>query len=124
MEMAAQSELQLDFIDISLIIHKETKPMTLITNGICCSRSLVSKCHYPIGSCDDENLLLNVIDAQMNLCAKLRECSEDVPTQSKVLHSVDDLLRQAIYGLSRQDMPIVTVLPVLRKIPFRNCSWI
>lgn len=60
--------------------------------------------HYqfdePHGSCDGGALLLKAADQKLQLTAALADCLVDGRQAAKVKHSLEDLLRQRIYGLA------------------------
>ena len=78
--------------------------MEKITQRLIFPELFAKPVHYqfdePHGSCDGGALLLKAADQKLQLTAALADCLVDGRQAAKVKHSLEDLLRQRIYGLA------------------------
>lgn len=65
-----------------------------------CSRQVVAEFNGGTISSDGGSLLLQQTDIRMNLLSRFRACFADRRNPNKIVHSVEQMLRQRVYGLA------------------------
>lgn len=83
--------------------NDQLEPIELKFQGLD-SRKVISKFDGGYVTSDGEALLLREVEARTGVISELADCFEDYRNPNRIVHTVEELVAQSVYGLVLDDL--------------------